>query len=279
MVKACRSRGYRYCAITEHSHSLAMTRGFDTARVRKSVEEIAAVRRRFDDIQVLHGLEVDILADGALDLDDEGLALLDWVIVSIHSRLDQPADAATERVLRALDHPAVCAMGHPSGRLIGTRSSTPFDLEKVLERAAANRVAMEINAQPDRLDLNDVHARLAREKGTRLVIDTDAHSTAQLDYIRYGVFVARRAGLTRDDVLNTLPFDRFRAALESRRSSRGTPRAKGGESAARPATRKAPAARARRPAARPAAREAPAARARRPAAGGKRAPSRRRGAR
>jgi DNA polymerase (family 10) len=201
--------GYRYCAITEHSRSLAMAFGFDTARVRRSVEEIAEVRKRVPGIQVLHGLEVDILADGTLDLDDEGLALLDWVIVSLHSRLDQPPEVATERVLKALDHPAVNAMGHPTSRLIGARRPSPFDVERVVARAAERGVAMEINAQPDRSDLSDVNARLAASKGVPLVIDTDAHSTAQLEFMRYGVFAARRAGLTSRQVLNTLDLADF----------------------------------------------------------------------
>ena len=213
MVRACRSRGYAYCAITEHSKSLAMTQGFDGTRVRKSVAEIAAVRRQVPGIEVLHGLEVDILAEGALDLDDEALELLDWVIVSLHSRLDQPREAITARVLKALDHPAVCAMGHPSARLIGTRPAAELDFERVFERAAALGVAMEINAQPDRMDLSDLNARLARDRGVRFVIDTDAHSVNQLDHLRYGVFVARRAGLTKHEVLNTLPFERFRKVI------------------------------------------------------------------
>jgi DNA polymerase (family 10) len=221
MVRAAKERGYAYVAITEHSKSLAMAGGFDEARVRRSVEEIAAVRREVPGIEVLHGLEVDILADGALDLDDDALELLDWVIVSLHSRLDQPAEAATARVLRALDHPMVCAMAHPTGRMIGFRPASPFDMERVLERAAELGVAMEINCQPDRLDLSDAHTRLAKEKGITLVIDTDAHGTAGLDLMRYGVFVARRAGLTRDDVLNALPYERMRKAL---RKGRGKPK-------------------------------------------------------
>jgi DNA polymerase (family 10) len=213
MVRAARDRGYRYCAITEHSKSLTVARGFDEARVKRSAEEIAAMRRKFPDIRILHGLEVDILADGSLDLEDDGLAMLDWVIVSLHSRLDQPGPVVTERVLRAISHPAVCAMAHPTGRLIASRAPAQFDMDRVLERAAERGVAMEINSQPDRIDLKDSHARLAKDKGVRLVIDTDAHSAVQLENIRFGVFAARRAGLTRDDVLNTLPFERFEKAL------------------------------------------------------------------
>ena len=225
MVRAAKERGYAYVAITEHSKSLAMAGGFDEARVRRSVAELEAVRREVPGIEVLHGLEVDILGDGALDLDDDALDLLDWVIVSLHSRLSQPPEEATARVLRALEHPAVCAMGHPTGRMIGTRPASPFDMERVLERAADLGVAMEINCQPDRLDLSDVHARLAREKGVTLVIDTDAHSIANLDLMRFGVFVARRAGLTKDDVLNAWPKERMRKALRKGRGGKASPAA------------------------------------------------------
>ncbi|MCC6652902.1 MAG: DNA polymerase/3'-5' exonuclease PolX, partial [Candidatus Eisenbacteria bacterium] len=181
MVEAARARGHEYIAITEHSKALAMAGGFDAARVRESVREIAAARKKHKGFPILHGLEVDILADGELDLDDETLALLDWVIVSIHSRFEQSPEVATARVLRALENPCVHAMGHPTGRLIGSREPVPFDVEKVAETAARLGVAMEINASPDRLDLSDVNARIAREKGCRFVIDTDAHATGQLD--------------------------------------------------------------------------------------------------
>jgi DNA polymerase (family 10) len=218
MVEAAQARGYEYVALTEHSKALAMANGFDAARVRKSVGEIAAARARHPGIQILHGLEVDILGDGELDLDDDTLALLDWVVVSIHSRFDMTPEAATARALRAVSHPAVHAFGHPTGRLIGSREPVAFDVERVAGAAAAHGVAMEINASPDRLDLSDVNARLAREKGCRFVIDTDAHSTAQLEQLRYGVFQARRAGLTREDVLNALPWERLSRELTARRS-------------------------------------------------------------
>jgi len=218
MVRAARDRGYRYCAITDHSQALAMARGFDLARVRESVAEIEAVRRQVPGIRILHGLEVDILADGALDLEDEGLALLDWVIVALHSRLGQPREEMTERVLRSLAHPAVCAMAHPTARMIGTREPVAVDLERVFERAAELGVAMEINAHPNRTDLSDMNARLALAKGVSFVIDTDAHSARELDHMRYGVFAARRAGLTRDDVLNTRPYEQFEEWLERRKA-------------------------------------------------------------
>lgn len=216
MVDGARARGHEYIAITEHSKALAMANGFDAARVRESVREIAAARQRHPGFPILHGLEVDILADGELDLDDETLALLDWVIISIHSRFEQTPEVATERVLRALTNPWVHAMGHPTGRLIGTRESVPFDIEKVAEAAARLGVALEINASPDRLDLSDVNARIARERGCKFVINTDAHAVGQLDQLQFGVFQARRAGLTREHVLNALPHEEFAAAIRRR---------------------------------------------------------------
>jgi len=231
MVRALRDRGYEYCAITDHSKSLAMTGGFDAARVRQSVKEIAAVRREVPGIEVLHGLEVDILADGTLDLDDESLALLDWVIVSLHLSLAQEPAVVTERVLRAISHPAVHAMGHPTARRLGQRPAVPYDMERVLDRAAERGIAMEINAQPDRLDLDDVSARATRERGIPLVIDTDAHSLTQLDFLTYGVFVARRAWCEKKDVLNTASLAQLRKWL---------PRRPGKPAAPAPATRPAP---------------------------------------
>jgi DNA polymerase (family X) len=216
MVRAARDRGYEYCAITDHSQALQMIGGFDTARVRKSVAEIAEVRKQVPGIHVLHGLEVDILEDGGLDLDDEGLAMLDWVIVSLHSWLRQPSEEMTKRVLRALSHPRVNAMGHPTGRQIGSREPAAFHMEAVLDEAARRGVWMEINSNPRRTDLNDRHARMARDRGVQLVIDTDAHSVPELDFMRYGVFAARRAGLGPEDVMNTRPWQAFEKARKSR---------------------------------------------------------------
>ena len=253
MVAGAIARGHEYIAITEHSKAIAMAFGFDAERVRKSIGEIEAARKRHPGITILHGLEVDILADGELDLDDETLALLDWVIVSIHSRFEQSPEVATARALRAVSHPLVHAFGHPTGRAIGSRDPSPFDVEKVCEAAAARGVAMEINAAPARLDLSDVNARLARSKGCRFVIDTDAHSVAQLDLLQFGVFQARRAGLTKDDVWNAQPFGRFRQGLLERRG-RGTARPAATNSAPKPVARAEKAPRGTpKPAARPAA--------------------------
>lgn len=231
MVEGAIARGYEYMAITEHSKAIAMAFGFDGARVRQSVGEIAAARKKYPGIQILHGLEVDILAEGDLDLDDESLALLDWVIVSIHSRFDQAPEVATARALKAVSHPAVHVFGHPTGRLIGSRGPAPFDVERVVEAAAARGVGMEVNSAPDRLDLSDVHARLARTKGCRFVVDTDAHSVGQLDLMKWGIFQARRAGLTRDDVWNSRRFEEFEGWRKAPRAAGATvavlkPRAK-----------------------------------------------------
>jgi len=171
------------------------------------------VRRAVPGIRVLHGLEVDILGDGSLDLDDEGLAMLDWVIVSLHSRLTQPRAEMTARVLKALSHPKVHVMGHPTARMLGKREPVDIDIEAVLDQAAARGVLMEINAQPHRIDLCDLHARMAKERGIKLVIDTDGHTLVEMENMRYGIFAARRAGLEKADVLNTLEFDELAEAI------------------------------------------------------------------
>lgn len=236
MVRACRERGYAYCAITEHSKSLTFAGGFDEARVRQSVDEIAAARREVPGIRVLHGLEVDILPDGALDLDDDGLKLLDWVTLSLHRTLDQPAPEVTARVLRALEHPAACALSHPTARRIGQRAGVPIDLDAVCMKAAERGVAVEINGQPERTDLCDTQARRAAELGCTLVIDSDAHAVVDLDFVRWGVFAARRAGLTADQVLNTRSPEDLQAFLDRRGRRPAGARAKtaAGSGAAKP---------------------------------------------
>src|SRR5207244_1472546 len=155
---------YGYCAVTDHSQSLTMALGFDTARVRQSALEIEAVRDAVPGIQVLHGLEVDILGDGALDLDDEGLALLDWVVVSLHSKLGQPRDEMTRRVLQALSHPAVDVMGHPSARMLVKREPADLDIEAMLDAAAARRAFVEINTQASASPAPSRVARVSKAK-------------------------------------------------------------------------------------------------------------------
>jgi DNA polymerase (family 10) len=213
MVAACVARGYEYMVVSDHSKSLAMTGGLDAYRLREQWKEIDEVRALHPEIRILRAMEVDILGDGSLDLEDEMLAGLDLVLVSLHSRLDLPAGQQTERVLRALEHPEVNIFCHPTARLINRRKPADFDLEAVLRRAAGLGVAVELNASPHRLDLRDAHLRLARDLGCKVVIDTDSHRTRELDQMRYGVEQARRAGLGPGDVLNTLPFDEFWATI------------------------------------------------------------------
>ncbi len=214
MVTACAARGYEYMVISDHSKSLAMTGGLDAYRLRLQWAEIDQVRARHPEIRILRAMEVDILGDGSLDLEDEMLAGLDLVLVSLHSRFDLPADQQTERVLKALSHPEVNVFCHPTARLINRRKPVEMDLDLILRRAAELGVAVELNSSPNRLDLKDTHLKLARELGCKVVIDTDAHRIGELDLMRYGVEQARRAGLTPGDVLNTLPFEEFRAAIQ-----------------------------------------------------------------
>jgi DNA polymerase (family 10) len=216
MVAGCAAHGYEYMAITDHSKALAMVNGLDARRLRLQWLEIDAVRARHPEIHLLRAMEVDILADGSLDLEDEMLAGLDLVVVSIHSHFDLPAAQQTARVLRALEHPEVDVLAHPTGRLINRRKPIDFDMETVLARAAELGVAVELNASPHRLDLRDSHLVLARELGCRIVISTDSHRVAELGTMRYGVEQARRAGLEPRHVLNTLGYRQFARAIARR---------------------------------------------------------------
>lgn len=213
MVEACAARGYEYMVISDHSKALAMTNGLDAYRLRAQWEEIEEVRARHPEIRILRSMEVDILSDGSLDLEDEMLAGLDLVLVSLHSRLDLPSDQQTERVLRALAHPEVNVFCHPTARLINRRRPAEMDLDAVLAEAAKRGVAVELNSNPHRLDLKDTHLARAKELGCKVVISTDSHRPGELDLMRYGIEQARRAGLTAEDVLNTLPFEELQAAV------------------------------------------------------------------
>jgi len=203
MVDACAAQGYDYLAITDHSKTLAMTGGLDAARLREQWVEIDAVMAERPGIRLLRSMEIDILRDGSLDLEDAMIAQLDVVLVSIHTLLDLPAANQTRRILTALQHPRVHILAHPTGRLINRRDPIAFDLDEVLQCAREYGVAMELNAHPHRLDLRDTHLIRARELGIPIVISTDAHHTRDLDYMRYGVEQARRAGLEPGNVLNT----------------------------------------------------------------------------
>jgi DNA polymerase (family 10) len=210
MAEAALARGLAYIAITDHSKNLAMTNGLDDARALAHVRRISEVDAEMQNeygarIRVLPGIEVDILADGSLDLDDATLAEMDIVVASVHSHFNQTSEEMTARVLRAIENPHVRILGHPTGRKILSREPYAIDIEKVLQRAVELGVAVEHNASPARSDLSDLHLRRARELGCRIVVNTDAHATEELDQMRYGITQLRRAWLTAGDVLNTLP--------------------------------------------------------------------------
>jgi DNA polymerase (family 10) len=213
MVEACIARGYAYMALTDHSKSLAMTGGLDAARLRAQWQEIDQVQRRHPEIRFLKSQEIDILADGSLDMDDETLAGLDVVLVSVHSRFELPEQVQTERILKAVSHPLVNILAHPTGRILGRRKPYAFDVERVLQACADHNVTVELNAHPERLDLKDTHLIRARELGIPVVISTDSHRARELDLIRYGVEQARRAWLEPKHVLNTKPIDELLATL------------------------------------------------------------------
>jgi DNA polymerase (family 10) len=217
MVRAAQGSGLQYVAITDHSRSLAMANGLDEARALEHARAVRALNRHVDGMTVLAGIECDIRPDGSMDLADDCLAQLDFVVASVHSAFNQDEAQMTARLLRAIDCPFVDAIAHPSGRLILRRDGYQVNLDRVIAAAADAGVALEINSQIDRLDLDDAHARAARGRGARLLIDSDAHSTVELGNLRWGVTVARRAWLEAPDVLNTLRADDFRAALRRHR--------------------------------------------------------------
>ena len=217
MAEAGIARGYEYIAITDHSKNLAMTNGLDDQRAIEHIGHIRQVDAELEGkIRVFAGIEVDILADGALDLSNEVLAQMDVVIASVHSLFNMPEQQMTERMLRAIENPYVRIVGHPTGRLLLRREGYQLDLGAILRRAAELGVAVEHNAYPDRLDLCDRDLRLAKELGCRVVINTDSHHTSHLSKMHYGVRQLRRAWLTKQDVLNTLPASEFLAALRPR---------------------------------------------------------------
>lgn len=205
MARAALALGHEYLAICDHSQTLAIAHGLDEARVRAQADEIAEAQALVPGIRLLRGTEVDILSDGSLDLDLELLAELDVVVASVHLALGQDPETMTRRLVRALSSGVVDVLGHPTGRLLARREGYGFDYEAVLAVAAERQVALEINAAPERLDLDDVMARQAQRHGLPLVINTDAHATAQLSNLHYGVTQARRAWLRREDVLNAQP--------------------------------------------------------------------------
>src|SRR5438132_404193 len=214
MAEAARAHGYKYMAITDHSKNLAFANGLDDKRAVEHIKKIRKAAEKIDGIKIFAGIEVDILADGTLDLSDSVLEQMDIVIASVHSHFNQTPLEMTDRLLKAIDNPNTSLIGHPTGRILLRRDAYGFDLDAVLRAAAQTKVAMELNAFPDRLDLCDRHLRRAKELGVKIVINTDSHHTTHMEKIRYGVVQARRAWLTKDDVLNTLPAAKLAKAMK-----------------------------------------------------------------
>ncbi len=213
MAAAARQRGYEYIAITDHSPALAMARGLDADALRRQIEEIREFNDSDPGITVLAGIEVDILAGGELDLENDVLSELDVVIAAVHSRLEMGREEMTTRICRALENPHVNILAHPCCRKLLIRDPSEMDFEQVVETARRNRVCLELNAAPRRLDLSDVHCRQARQQGVLISLNTDAHRTTAFEEARFGVETARRAWLTAADVINTYPLGKLRKVL------------------------------------------------------------------
>jgi DNA polymerase (family 10) len=219
MILAARAAGLEYMAVTDHSQSLAMANGLDEQRALAHAARIREIASRIDGITVFAGIECDIRPDGSLDLAEDCLASLDLVIASVHSALNQDDVQMTERMLRAIESPVVDVVGHPTGRLLLRREPSRVSMTRLIDAAATCGVALEINSLPDRLDLSDTNARLARDRGVKLLISSDSHSGSAFKNLRWGVATARRAWLTKADVLNTLPAAQFLASLRRHKSS------------------------------------------------------------
>ncbi len=214
MAQAAKEHGYQYMAITDHSKNLAFANGLDDKRAVEHIARIHEANKKIDGIKIFAGIEVDILADGDLDLSDDVLAQMDLVIASVHSVFNQESAKMTERLIKAIGNPNTSIIGHPTGRIQLRRDSYPFDMHAVLTAAAKHKVAMELNAYPDRLDLNDANLRQAKQHGVKIVINTDSHHTSHMEKMRFGILQARRAWLTKEDVLNTLPANEFAKAMK-----------------------------------------------------------------
>jgi DNA polymerase (family 10) len=224
LVQAARDRGYAYIAITDHSKGLGVAKGLTAERLMEQIREIEALNRKLRGFRVLTGVEVDIRSDYTLDLPDEVLARLDVVNASIHSGFRQSREQLTRRLVSAMKNPYVNIIAHPTGRLLGERDAYELDIQEVLRTAKETSTALEINAYPMRLDLNDTHARMAKEMGIPLVISTDTHLLAQYEFMHYGVSIARRAWLRKEDILNSLPLKALLQALRRKRPQRATTR-------------------------------------------------------
>jgi DNA polymerase (family X) len=225
MAEAAKARGLSYIAMADHSRHLAMTHGLGPAELRREMAEIDRINAAHPGIHVLKAIELDILPDGKLDLPDSLLEKLDIVVAAVHSSFHLGRELQTARIEKALAHPLVTILAHPTGRLLGTRDGYDVDMERVIRAAALHQVVLEINAQPDRLDLPDIYARMAKDAGALVSINSDAHAAEDFDNLRYGTLQARRGWIEEKDVLNTLSFPRLMAALAERRQRKTAPAA------------------------------------------------------
>jgi len=214
MALAARELGYEYLAITDHSATHGFGDDVSPDQLRRQVELVHEADARIEGIKLLAGSEVNILPDGSPDYEDALLAELDWVIASVHTALRLDRRAMTERLCRAARHPLVDAIGHPTGRLIGRRAPYELDVSALIAECAATGTLLEVNSNPNRRDLTEIDARAAAAAGVPLLVDSDAHSTAGLEAVRYGIWTARRAWLTAADVANTLPWAELRTRLK-----------------------------------------------------------------
>ena len=217
LASAAKERGYEYIAITDHSKGLGIARGLNEERLMEEKKAIDALNKKLRGFKLLMGIEVDIRSDGRMDFSDEVLAKMDIVVASIHSGFRQSREQLTKRLVSAMKNPYVSVIAHPTGRLIGERDPYEVDMDYILKIAQETGTALEINAYPLRLDLNDIYAKKAKELGIKLVISTDAHLTSQFDYMHYGVSIARRGWLEKKDVLNTMSFNSLAKALRGKR--------------------------------------------------------------
>jgi DNA polymerase (family 10) len=217
MADGCRARGYAYCAITDHSKRVSMAMGLDAKRLRAQWKAIDAWNAAARDFTILKSVELDILESGKLDLPDDVLAEADYVVASIHYGMKQEKQSLTRRLIGAIRHPHVDAIGHPTGRLVGKRESYPLDFDTVAQAAAEHGCLLELNGHPERMDLPDTLAAAAKARGVRFVLSTDSHHPNNLQFMRYAVDLARRAGLEAGDIVNTLPLTEFRKTLKRAR--------------------------------------------------------------
>jgi DNA polymerase (family X) len=206
MGRAAAARGYEYLAITDHSATHGFGNDVSPDELRRQIERVHAADAKLPEIRLLAGSEVNILPDGSPDYDDDLLAELDWVIASVHTSFGMTGDAMTERIVAATRHPLIDAIGHPTGRMIGRREPYAVDVDALIRAAAETKTLLEINSNPNRRDLGEIHARAAARGGAGILINSDAHSSAGFDVLRYGIWTARRAGLAPANILNTLPW-------------------------------------------------------------------------